>query len=87
MFSKLSESAREPAAAHDVFRAQAPIQRHSGGTPGDVYFAGCLIYGTPVVNGLRLTLIIMLLTKLITIESKIIIVMIMKISENSKQVR
>lgn len=83
MFCKLSESARELAAARDVFRAQAPIQRHSG----DVYFAGCLIYGTPVVNGLRLTLIIMLLTKLITIESKIIIVMIMKISENSKQVR
>lgn len=46
------EPARMAAVAHDVIGAQASIQCHTGGTPGNVYFSGCHICVTPVVSGL-----------------------------------
>lgn len=47
------ESARTPAMARGGIRPQAPIQLHTSRIPGNVYFYGSLIFGTPVVNRLN----------------------------------
>lgn len=41
------ESARVLAVARNGIRAQTPIQRHTGGTPGNIYLSGCLMCGKP----------------------------------------
>lgn len=46
------------------FVARALIQCHSGGTPNNVYFSWCLIYGTPIANGLKCSLVQLLPTSL-----------------------
>lgn len=48
-----------PATAHCCVGTRTPIQCHTGGTPGNVYFLGCLICGTLVISGLSSMVLIL----------------------------